>query len=1038
MRHNTRQQVLPATEAREGLIGYHAFLSYSQAADGKLAPALQSALHRFAKPWYRIRAVRVFRDKTSLAVTAALWSGIKSALDQAEHFILLASKDAAASPWVEREVKYWLAIRPVDRFLLVLTDGELVWDQRRGAFDPERTNALPAPLRQAFSEEPLYLDLRWARAENQLTLSHPRFREAVAELAATLHRRSKEEIVGEDARQHRRTRRLAWSAAAGLTVLTAASVAGAFVAVRQKEAADAQRAAALEQSRISLARQLAAQSEVIRVQFPERLPLAALLAVESTRLHPSLEGNAALRSALALMPEPLRRFPYAGVDPQRARVRAMAFSPDGMRLAVAREDGAAEILAAAEGRRVGLLEHGDNPGAVEGNSGGGFRWKATGVDAEVVALAFSPDGRTLVTGSNDGTARWWDVETGRQVASFSHDGGVVTVAFAPSGRYVATGGKDGAARVWEAPSRRMAAEFRLDDEVREIAFSPDGARIAGISTAGSVVLWDLKSRGAVREWFAGIAGLGLEFSLDGALLAAVGGEVARVWDVKSGEKLVEVTHVNHPAQDQGHLTWIVDATLSRDGKYLATGGRDGTARVWSLETGHEVVRLSHAAPVTAVTFHPDGTALGTASFDGASRLWELPSGRERLRAVHPGGSEVVAFRPDGAQVASGGVDGGILQWGLSSGDQAAFLPHAGEVRAVDFSPDGQRIVTASRGGFVRLWTAAGQPASPPLKLPIPTIDRVVFHESGAAGALWSRSHVFHINPSREPAVALLADHRTAAAAALSRRYVAATRADLRGLRLWSTADGSEVKAIETDRAWDPVFDSTGDALVTEHEGGVLRLWAVPELRAIGQVTAGTSSPEYAVSPGGGSLAIWAAEKQGERNEWKRYLDVWDVAAERRVLRIPHEEEIEWLAFSPGGAPLVAGRGNEIQLWDLQTGRATARLRHEEDVRGVRFSPEEGILATFSGAGVSVWDYARATLLSRIPGGGVVFDLRFSPDGRLLLTGSSEGGAVWRWKNDDLCAEACRRLDRNLSREEWESYLGAVAYRPSCPDLPPGE
>jgi WD40 repeat protein len=145
-----------------------------------------------------------------------------------------------------------------------------------------------------------------------------------------------------------------------------------------------------------------------------------------------------------------------------------------------------------------------------------------------------------------------------------------------------------------------------------------------------------------------------------------------------------------------------------------------------------------------------------------------------------------------------------------------------------------------------------------------------------------------------------------------------------------------------------------------------------------------------------------------------------------------------MAFSPGGAPLVAGRGNEIQLWDLQTGRATARLRHEEDVRGVRFSPEEGILATFSGAGVSVWDYARATLLSRIPGGGVVFDLRFSPDGRLLVTGSAEGGAVWRWKNDDLCTEACRRLDRNLSREEWESYLGAVAYRPSCPDLPPGE
>ncbi len=1038
MRHNTRQQALPATEAREGLIGYHAFLSYSHAADGKLAPALQSALHRFAKPWYRIRALRVFRDKTSLAVTPALWSGIKSALDQSEYFILLASPDAAASSWVEREVKYWLAIRPVDRFLLVLTDGELVWDQRRGAFDPERTNALPVPLRQAFSEEPLYLDLGWARGENDLTLSHPRFREAVAELAATLHRRSKEEMVGEDARQHRRTRRLAWSAAAGLTVLTAASVAGAIVAVRQKAAADAQRAAALEQSRISLARQLAAQSEVIRVQFPERLPLAALLAVESTRLHPSLEGNAALRSALALMPEPVRRFPYTGVDQMRGRVRAMAFSPDGTRLAVAREDGAAEILAAAEGRSAGLLEHDDNPGAVEGSSGGGFRWKAAGVDEEVVALAFSPDGRTLATGSNDATARLWDVETGRQLASLAHDGGVVTVAFDASGRYVATGSKDGAARVWAAQQGGVIAEIRFESEVREIAFSPGGKLVAAISTGGRVALWDLNAKEAVRDWLAGIAGLGLEFSLDGALLAAAGGETAKVWDVKSGEKLAEVTHVNHPAQDQGHFTWIDDVALSRDGKYLATGGRDGTARVWSLETGHELVRLSHGAPVTAVTFHPDGTALGTASFDGASRLWDLPSGRERLRAVHPGGSEVVAFRPDGTQAASGGVDGGILLWSLGRGDQAAFLPHAEEVRAVDFSPDGKLIATGDRRGFVRLWTAAGKPASPPLKLPVPTIDRVAFHESGAAGALWSRSHVFHINPSREPAVAPLADHRTAAAVALSRRYVAATRADRRGLRLWDAADGREIKAVETDQAWNPTFDITGGALVTEHEGGVLRAWAVPELRAIGKVTAGTSSPAYAVSPGGGRLALWVAEKQGETHEWKRYLDLWDVARESRLVRIPHEEEIEWMAFSPAGASLLAGRGSEVRVWDLDAGRVTARLRHEEDVRGVRFSPEEGILATFSGAVVAVWDYARATLLSRFSTAGVVFDLRFSPDGRLLLTGSDGEAAVWLWRTEDLRGEACRRLNRNLSREEWGSYLGAVSYRPSCPDLPPGE
>ena len=82
---------------------YKAFISYSHAADGRLAPALQTALHRFAKPWYRLRAVRVFRDKTPLAATPALWPSIEKALAQSDYVILLASPEAAASEWVQRE-----------------------------------------------------------------------------------------------------------------------------------------------------------------------------------------------------------------------------------------------------------------------------------------------------------------------------------------------------------------------------------------------------------------------------------------------------------------------------------------------------------------------------------------------------------------------------------------------------------------------------------------------------------------------------------------------------------------------------------------------------------------------------------------------------------------------------------------------------------------------------------------------------------------------------------------------------------------------
>src|SRR5437870_5504712 len=122
---------------------YKAFISYSHAADGNLAPAIQSALHRVAKPWYRMRAMRVSRDQTSLAATPELWPTTVKALTESEHFLLMASPAAAQSLWVGREVEWWLANRPAKSILILLTDGEIRWDPEAGGFDWNRTTALP-------------------------------------------------------------------------------------------------------------------------------------------------------------------------------------------------------------------------------------------------------------------------------------------------------------------------------------------------------------------------------------------------------------------------------------------------------------------------------------------------------------------------------------------------------------------------------------------------------------------------------------------------------------------------------------------------------------------------------------------------------------------------------------------------------------------------------------------------------------------------------------------------------------------------------
>jgi TIR domain len=145
---------------------YDGFISYSHAVDRRLAPALQSGLQRFAKPWYRLRSLRIFRDDASLAANPALWSAIEDALSRSRWFVLLASPTAASSRWVAREAEYWLAHRSIDHLLVVLSEGDLAWDEALRRFNPSRTNALPQPLLTAFEEEP-----RWMSAGPRVAMT---------------------------------------------------------------------------------------------------------------------------------------------------------------------------------------------------------------------------------------------------------------------------------------------------------------------------------------------------------------------------------------------------------------------------------------------------------------------------------------------------------------------------------------------------------------------------------------------------------------------------------------------------------------------------------------------------------------------------------------------------------------------------------------------------------------------------------------------------------------------------------------------------
>ncbi|MGH8544366.1 MAG: hypothetical protein ACREX3_12220 [Gammaproteobacteria bacterium] len=269
---------------------YDAFITYHRLSDEARAMALERALKRFAKPLFKLRALEIFRDDAALAANPSLWSAISQALDSAGHLILVASPGAASSPWVGREVAHWLARKSSDGLMIVLSDGDIRWDRSAGDFDWATTTALPETMRTRFGDEPRWIDFRWAREDADLTLDNPRFVATVAELAAPMHGKPKDTLIGEDVSQHRRLNRLTRLAAGSLLLLVVGLSVSLVYALLQRDEAKG--------------RQLALEAEAIQRDLTGSIASerAAALAIEGWRRQPSHVAYEAAAIALTETP----------------------------------------------------------------------------------------------------------------------------------------------------------------------------------------------------------------------------------------------------------------------------------------------------------------------------------------------------------------------------------------------------------------------------------------------------------------------------------------------------------------------------------------------------------------------------------------------------------------------------------------------------------------------------------------------------------------------------------------------------------------
>jgi WD40 repeat protein len=520
------------------------------------------------------------------------------------------------------------------------------------------------------------------------------------------------------------------------------------------------------------------------------------------------------------------------------------------------------------------------------------------------SVAFSPDGKLLASGCEDGTIALWDVASGAQgnkvlrgnSTRFSH------VAFSPDGQTLAVGGADGKVFFFTIATGKVTESWAAHGKpVREVAFSPNGKLMASAGEDRFVRLWEVATGDLVVEFESKTVCTSVAFSQDSRTLAAgtdAPEDLLRVWDI------ADPPNAKLKGELRGHTSHVYTLAFQPGGSLVATGGWDGTARLWDLDadgTRALTIRCSYGPNVYGVAFSPEGGYLVTANDNATIAILKVP---KPPVAYAPGSPRPLpdplelSKRPSPADALKREDIPADLLAKAGGGDPQKAPPelvavlsgengHSGQVWCLAVSPDGKALASGGQDKTIRLWDLAAAK-------PLHTL-------AGHNGDVWSV--VF--SPDGKYLASASGDHT---------------------VKLWQVADGKEQRTLtgHTDVVWSVAISPDGKTLASGSYDSTARLWDMTTGRLVrtydpraGKLWVVSFSPDSKTLATGGEDGV---------------IHLWDAATGwlQSALRGGHSTRIVRLAFRPDGQALASSSGDRtIRLWDLTTFQSKQLLEGAE-------------------------------------------------------------------------------------------------------------